>query len=65
MNTTNTTATQDQLRRESWIFSGWGGADDDVPTVPDLSPMSSAQARRAALTPESRQTGLQASPRQG
>jgi hypothetical protein len=45
----NTTTTQEQLRRESWIFGGWGGADDDVPQVPDWCPLATPQARRVAV----------------
>lgn len=36
------------IRRESWIRGGWNIRDDDTPAPPDLDPMASAQARRAA-----------------
>ena len=35
------------IRRESWIRGGWNLTDDDVPNVPELDPLASAQARRA------------------
>ena len=36
------------IRRESWIRGGWNLRDDDTPSPPDLDPLASAQARRAA-----------------
>ncbi|MEN9767011.1 MAG: hypothetical protein RLZZ32_971 [Cyanobacteriota bacterium] len=35
------------IRRESWIRGGWNLTDDDVPNVPELTPIDSPQARRA------------------
>jgi len=35
-------------RREAWTAGGWNLADDDVPRPPELSPLDSAQARRAS-----------------
>ena len=36
------------IRRECWIRGGWNIRDDDTPSPPDLDPLASAQARRAA-----------------
>jgi hypothetical protein len=34
--------------REQWVWGGWNvGPDDDTPRPPELSPLDSAQARRA------------------
>jgi len=35
-------------RRECFTAGGWCLRDDDTPGTPELDPMSSAQARRAA-----------------
>jgi len=34
-------------RREAYTWGGWNLADDDTPKPPELSPLTSAQARRA------------------
>ena len=36
------------IRRESWIRGGWNLRDDEALSPPDLDPLASAQARRAA-----------------
>jgi hypothetical protein len=41
------TYTETDNRRESWTAGGWNLSDDDVPRPPELSPLDSAQARRA------------------
>jgi hypothetical protein len=39
---------EQQHRRESWTVNGWNiGQDDDCPRPPELSPLDSAQSRRA------------------
>jgi len=35
-------------QRERYIYGGWNIADDDTPKPPELSPLDSAQSRRAA-----------------
>jgi len=46
---TVTPVTETDHKREQYINGGWNlAADDDVPRPPELDPMSSAQARRAA-----------------
>ena len=40
--------TETDNRRESWTAGGWNLSDDDVPRPPELSPLDSAQARRAS-----------------
>jgi hypothetical protein len=35
-------------QRERYIYGGWNFADDDTPKPPELSPLDSAQSRRAA-----------------
>lgn len=37
----------DVLRRETLLAAGWNLTDDDVPNVPELTPVDSPQARRA------------------
>jgi hypothetical protein len=39
--------TEHTNRRECYEWGGWYLADDDVPQRPELSPLNSAQARRA------------------
>jgi hypothetical protein len=34
-------------RREQWVWGGWNVGPYDVPRPPELSPLDSAQARRA------------------
>lgn len=44
------TWTEDDYRRECWTAGGWNLADpvdDDAPRPPELSPLASAQSRRA------------------
>jgi hypothetical protein len=31
---------------DSWIFDRWNQADDDLPRVPEVSDLASAQAKR-------------------
>ena len=38
---------EQEHRRESFIHGGWNLADDDTPRPPELSPLASAQSRRA------------------
>jgi len=38
---------EEQHRRDCWILSGWNLTDDDEPRPPELSPLTSAQSRRA------------------
>jgi len=35
-------------QRERYIYGGWNIADDDTPKPPEVSPLDSAQSRRAA-----------------
>lgn len=35
------------IRRETMLAAGWSAVDDDLPRVPELDPLASAQARRA------------------
>jgi hypothetical protein len=35
-------------RRERYSLSGWNLTDDDLPNVPEISPLDSAQAKRWA-----------------
>jgi hypothetical protein len=39
--------TETDNRREQWVWGGWNVAPDDVLRPPELSPLDSAQARRA------------------
>ena len=39
--------TETDNRREQWVWGGWNVAPDDVARPPELSPLDSAQARRA------------------
>ncbi len=36
------------IRRETMLAGGWNLTDDDLPNVPEVNPLDSAQARRAA-----------------
>ncbi len=49
-------------RREAYTWGGWNLADDDTPKPPELSPLTSAQARRAWRTSASAKD-LQRQPR--
>lgn len=39
--------TEQEHRRECFIRGGWNLTDDDTPRPPELSPLASAQSRRA------------------
>lgn len=41
------TAADHTDRREQWTWAGWHLMDDDTPKPPELSPLASAQSRRA------------------
>jgi len=40
--------TETDNRREQWVWGGWNVGPYDVPRPPELSPLDSAQARRAS-----------------
>jgi len=46
--TTVITLTDTDHKREAYISGGWCLRDDDTPVPPEVDPLASAQARRAA-----------------
>jgi len=40
--------TETDNRREQWVWGGWNVGPYNVPRPPELSPLDSAQARRAS-----------------